>query len=357
MSDQLNPQNSPRSGRHRLDDDFDDFADFDNYSDYPVDVENASGNEADYVESARAEAGGASGDRGSRGNRDGRADYGDRYTASEQSPRRFRRSEAAGAVGAADVAESAEPAYAGPQRNTDHRTDEYLDEYADANRDASRYEDTSAYRNDSGDVGDGAGDGRYMRILAIVLLVVGVCLVAYGAYALATRDHDSGDAAASGTATSTPLSSSTSGAPATSAPSTPAANPSEGDNVSPPPPPTESGQPVPPPPAVVDNAAPTIDRKAVRVSVLNNSAVVGLADDISSKMGEQGWGAGETGNAPENEMGVWEHTTVYFDANNEMEKAAAEQIAHDNGWVAEPRDERLRNAPGGVVVIATDPAA
>ena len=33
------------------------------------------------------------------------------------------------------------------------------------------------------------------------------------------------------------------------------------------------------------------------------------------------------------------------------EKAAAEEIARDNGWAVEARDERLADAPGGVVVV------
>ena len=36
MSDQLNPQNSPRPGRHRLDDDFDDFDEYSDYAEAPA---------------------------------------------------------------------------------------------------------------------------------------------------------------------------------------------------------------------------------------------------------------------------------------------------------------------------------
>lgn len=298
VSDQLNPQNSPRPGRHRLDDDYDDFDDFDEYSDYAEDYD-----EADYVEDyASADAAGADTEYANGQGAHADSGYGDHA--------------ATGATAAAAAATSSESG----QAPTD------------------------------GDVGDGAGDGRYMRILAIVLLIVGVCLVAYGAYALSTRGDDS-DAAGDETSVSA-----TENAPADGNAGSPGATASEDGNVAPPPPPAESGQPVAPPEASPE-AAPAIDRKTIHVSVLNNSAVTGLADDVSATIGEQGWGAGETGNAPEDSMGVWERTTVYYDANNETEKAAAEQIASDNGWVAEPRDDRLRDAPAGIVVVATDPAA
>lgn len=199
-----------------------------------------------------------------------------------------------------------------------------------------------------------------MRVLAIVLLAIGVCLVAYGAYALSTRGDDAENTGQNDTSASAPADS---GAPAESANgSDPAKDGAAGDGDGEvlPPPANEPGKPVPPaenPPAQDEaNEAPQIDRKTVKVSVLNNSEVVGLADDLSKQMGEQGWGAGETGNAPEEKMGVWEKTTVYFDPRNEEEKAAAEQIAHDNGWEAAPRDDRLRDAPAGIVVVATDPA-
>ncbi|OHR25795.1 hypothetical protein HMPREF2787_08065 [Corynebacterium sp. HMSC061H03] len=280
MSDQLNPQNSPRPGRHRLDDDYDDF---DEYSDY-----------------AEAPAAGAV---------------------------------AAGATAAATTG---------------------------AGSRAAASNSAAADGADDGDIGDGAGDGRYMRVLAIVLLAIGVCLVAYGAYALSTRGDDAENTGQNDTSASAPADS---GAPADSANgSDPAKDGAAGDGDGEvlPPPANEPGKPVPPaenPPAQDEaNEGPQIDRKTVKVSVLNNSEVVGLADDLSKQMGEQGWGAGETGNAPEEKMGVWEKTTVYFDPRNEEEKAAAEQIAHDNGWEAAPRDDRLRDAPAGIVVVATDPA-
>ncbi|WP_246824249.1 LytR C-terminal domain-containing protein [Corynebacterium sp. HMSC061H03] len=280
VSDQLNPQNSPRPGRHRLDDDYDDF---DEYSDY-----------------AEAPAAGAV---------------------------------AAGATAAATTG---------------------------AGSRAAASNSAAADGADDGDIGDGAGDGRYMRVLAIVLLAIGVCLVAYGAYALSTRGDDAENTGQNDTSASAPADS---GAPADSANgSDPAKDGAAGDGDGEvlPPPANEPGKPVPPaenPPAQDEaNEGPQIDRKTVKVSVLNNSEVVGLADDLSKQMGEQGWGAGETGNAPEEKMGVWEKTTVYFDPRNEEEKAAAEQIAHDNGWEAAPRDDRLRDAPAGIVVVATDPA-
>lgn len=305
MSDQLNPQNSPRPGRHRLDDDFDDFDEYSDYAEAPA-------------------AGGAHA-------------YSEPSDAQHAAPR-----SAAPAAGAA-----AAGATAGATTGAGSR--------------AAASNSAVADGVDDGDIGDGAGDGRYMRVLAIVLLAIGVCLVAYGAYALSTRGDDAESTGQNDTSASAPADS---GAPADSANgSDPAKDGAAGDGdgeVPPPPPANEPGKPVPPaenPPAQDEaNEAPQIDRKAVKVSVLNNSEVVGLADDLSKQMGEQGWGAGETGNAPEEKMGVWEKTTVYFDPRSEEEKAAAEQIAHDNGWEAAPRDDRLRGAPAGIVVVATDPA-
>lgn len=305
VSDQLNPQNSPRPGRHRLDDDFDDFDEYSDYAEAPA-------------------AGGAHA-------------YSEPSDAQHAAPR-----SAAPAAGAAAAGATAAATTGAGSR-------------------VAASNSAAADGVDDGDIGDGAGDGRYMRVLAIVLLAIGVCLVAYGAYALSTRGDDAENTGQNDTSASAPADS---GAPADSANgSDPAKDGAAGDGdgeVPPPPPANEPGKPVPPaenPPAQDEaNEAPQIDRKAVKVSVLNNSEVVGLADDLSKQMGEQGWGAGETGNAPEEKMGVWEKTTVYFDPRNEEEKAAAEQIAHDNGWEAAPRDDRLRDAPAGIVVVATDPA-
>ena len=71
----------------------------------------------------------------------------------------------------------------------------------------------------------------------------------------------------------------------------------------------------------------------------------------SERLGGEGWGRGETGNAPEGQFGVWPATTVVYTPGNAAEKAAAEEIARDNGWAVEARDERLSDAPGGVVVV------
>nr|WP_284781685.1 LytR C-terminal domain-containing protein [Corynebacterium amycolatum]MDK7315773.1 LytR C-terminal domain-containing protein [Corynebacterium amycolatum] len=304
VSDQLNPQNSPRPGRHRLDDDYDDFDEYSDYAEAPA-------------------AGGAHA-------------YSEPSDAQHAAPR-----SAAPAAGAAAAGATAAATTGAGSR-------------------AAASNSAAADGVDDGDIGDGAGDGRYMRVLAIVLLAIGVCLVAYGAYALSTRGDDAENTGPNDTSASAPADS---GAPAESANgSDPAKDGAAGDADGEvlPPPANEPGKPVPPaenPPAQDEaNEAPQIDRKTVKVSVLNNSEVVGLADDLSKQMGEQGWGAGETGNAPEEKMGVWEKTTVYFDPRNEEEKAAAEQIAHDNGWEAAPRDDRLRDAPAGIVVVATDPA-
>lgn len=291
VSDQLNPQNSPRRGRHRLDDDFDEYDDYGEYSE--------NGQYGAYSEnSAAVSATGAAGASGTAG--------------------------ASGAAGAAGAGASG------------------------AEADSS--------------VGDGAGQGRSLRILAAVCLFIGVCLVGYGIYAFST-----GGGSDEQTPSETVVSSQTNGSESQSS----------SQDVPPPPPPaapSESGVPMPPP-AASDAAkpedkpqgqeraeegapadAPRVDRGATKITVLNNSQVTGLADKVSEKVGGQGWGRGATGNAPENEMGIWEKTTVYFAKDNAKEKAAAEELARENGWVTAPRDERLEGKPVGIVVIVTDQA-
>nr|WP_120491721.1 LytR C-terminal domain-containing protein [Corynebacterium lactis] len=309
MSDQLNPQNSPRRGRHRLDDDFDDFDDFDEYSDYgeyatEAGTDSRSGAYVDAPEATVAASGAAG------------------YAA---------------ASGRADAGATAADAEAA--------------EYDESDDDAVT--GAGAGAGAVAGEGAGAGDGRSLRILAAICLFIGVCLVGYGIYAYSSGGAGSSETAASSTSTSA-QGSATNGANGQD----------KGDSVAPPPPATvgESGKPVPPPvaseaPKSDAPAAPAkVDRATVKVTVLNNSQVTGLADKLSEKIGSQGWGRGATGNAPENEMGVWERTTVVFDPAKPQEKAAAEELANQNGWVAVPRDQRFDGKPAGIVVIATDPA-
>ena len=146
MSDQLNPQNSPRPGRHRLDDDFDDFDEYSDYAEAP-----AAGGAHAYSEPSDAQ-----------------------HTAPKSA------APAAGAAAAGATAAST-GASAGAASNS-----------------------AAADGVDDGDIGDGAGDGRYMRVLAIVLLAIGVCLVAYGAYALSTRGDDAENTGQNDTSASSP---------------------------------------------------------------------------------------------------------------------------------------------------------
>ena len=99
-----------------------------------------------------------------------------------------------------------------------------------------------------------------------------------------------------------------------------------------------------------------VRRGDFRVTVLNNSNVPGLAADVSDDLSGQGWGRGETGNAPEGNVGVFERTTVVYTPGNDAERAAAEEIARDRGWAVEPRGDNLAGKPGGVLVVVTEDA-
>lgn len=319
MSDQLNPENSPRSGRHRLDEDYDDFSEFDDY-DYSYDDDYDDEAYDDAYEDAYIV------------DEDDRSqDYDARPAAAAGAGAAVGAAGAAGAAGAGTAA-AAPVAPTGDSPAQDYPADDFVTE----------------------DPAETSGDGRSLRILAVTCLIIGLALIGYGIYAYSTGD----DANGADNATEA-----TSGAadPANQDPAGPDAPPADPGATEVPPAP--DGQPPADPanpddPAGPDAAAPApeIDRGRIAVTVLNNSRISGLAEDVSVTMGEQGWRRGEVGNAPENEAGVWERTTVYFDPRNGAERAAAEQIARDNGWVAEPRDGRLEGRPAGIVVVATDDA-
>lgn len=215
-------------------------------------------------------------------------------------------------------------------------TDDYDDDFREDDRD-ERPADT--------------GGGMPLRGLAMICIFIGVCLMGWGLYAWSSGNEDSGDGSGDGSGTVAEApgdgAEGADGAADRPAGEQPAVNP-EGN---------ADGRP--------DAEAPAADRDGegeagadgeirradFRVTVLNNSNEPGLAAGVSDDLAREGWGRGETGNAAEGQVGVWDRTTVHYTPDNAAEKAAAEEIARANGWVAAPRDERLSDAPGGIIVV------
>ncbi len=198
----------------------------------------------------------------------------------------------------------------GRHRSADDRVDapvddDFRDDYRDDRREAAPAD---------------SGGGMPLRGLAMICIFIGVCLMGWGLYAW-TSGNDGDGGGDGGTVAEAPA-----GRPDAEAPA--ADRDGEGDA----------------------GADGEIRRADFRVTVLNNSNEQGLAAGVSDDLAREGWGRGETGNAAEGQVGVWDRTTVHYTPDNAAEKAAAEEIARDNGWAVEARDERLADAPGGVVV-------
>ncbi len=206
----------------------------------------------------------------------------------------------------------------------DHRDHREYDDYDDDFRDDERPTDT--------------GGGMPLRGLAMICIFIGVCLMGWGLYAWSTGNDGAGNDGSGddGTVAEAP------------AGQRPDMNPDAGADGRPD---AEAPGPGADEDADADGEHPEINRGDFHITVLNNSEEPGLAARVSDDLTREGWGRGETGNAAEGEAGVWERTTVHYTPDNDAEKAAAEDIAHANGWDVAPRDDRLANAPGGIVVV------
>lgn len=230
----------------------------------------------------------------------------------------------------------------------------YVDERAVAADEEPAHREVTA----AAAAGRAAGpSGPPLRPLAIALLLIGICLVGFGIYSYLgggseSSDSASGEATASNSGSAVPAPNANqpqagqSASPAAPAGQDPAAGASAQPSAA-----GESSAPAQP-----TAPAGEVNKGDIHVSVLNNSNTTGLADETLNKLADEGWGRGETGNASEQESGVWEKTTVYHTSDNAAEKAAAEQLAKENGWDVAPRDQRLDGKPGGVVVVVTDNA-
>lgn len=220
--------------------------------------------------------------------------------------------------------------------------------YADEDfRDGYRDDHRGDYPDDDVDDGipatdpDREGGGMPLRGLAMVLIFIGVCLMGWGLYAWTSSEDEvkppTEETVEAGQGEGDPA----------QAPAGPRGEP--------------AGRPDAEDPARAaggadEGDAAEVDRGAFRVTVLNNSNVQGLAGGVSDELAAEGWGRGETGNAPESDVGVFERTTVVYTPGNAREQAAAEEIARDRGWAVAPRGENLRGKPGGILVIVTETA-
>ena len=236
----------------------------------------------------------------------------------------------------------------GRHRSADDRVDAPVD---DDVRDDYRDDRGDDYRDDRREAAPAdSGGGMPLRGLAMICIFIGVCLMGWGLYAWSSGNDDSGSADGAGDGSGTVAEAPADGAGDRPAGEQPAVAPGSNADGRP-----DAEAPAAPPAAGEGADGATGDgevrRADFRVTVLNNSPEQGLAAEVSERLGGEGWGRGETGNAPEGQFGVWPATTVVYTPGNAAEKAAAEEIARDNGWAVEARDERLADAPGGVVVV------
>ncbi|RVW01651.1 LytR C-terminal domain-containing protein [Rhodococcus spongiicola] len=174
--------------------------------------------------------------------------------------------------------------------------------------------------------------GPPLRAIAMVLIALAILFAGLGAASLGALGGSNADESATEVAAGT--------SPTTTAPpavTTTVAAPAA--------PPTTS-----PEGTGAAAAAPTgpVD-KSVPVRVFNNSDVTGLAARTASELTSDGWTVSETANFTD---GVIPTSTVYY-GDDAVEKQAAEAIASELGFPAEPRFEGIAGIPPGVIVIVT----
>jgi hypothetical protein len=160
--------------------------------------------------------------------------------------------------------------------------------------------------------------GAGFAVIGVILLVVGL---------LTVRGHSPGKpGAAPPGGTSAPASSAASSAPASSAPTGSA-------------PGRTTGPPAPPAPA----RAP--------LTVLNNSTIHGLGDQVAASARTRGWQIATTGNF----AGRIPVTTIYFDPGDSAGQRAAQEFAKEFPQVQRvfPRYAGLPPTPAGIVLVVT----
>ncbi len=195
-----------------------------------------------------------------------------------------------------------------------------------------------------------SGGGMPLRGLAMICIFIGVCLMGWGLYAWTSGGDDSGDGSEGGDTVAEAPADDAGDRPAGEQPAVaPDGRPDAG---APPAAPAPGASEAPGAPAApAPGAEGEIRRADFPVTVLNNSPEPGLASGVSDDLAAEGWGRGETGNAPEGQYGVWQETTVHYTEGNDAERAAAEEIARERGWRVEPRRPEMADVPGGIVVV------
>ncbi|MFI6171402.1 LytR C-terminal domain-containing protein [Nocardia sp. NPDC051052] len=185
--------------------------------------------------------------------------------------------------------------------------------------------------------------GPPLRALAMVLIALAIVFGGLGAMSLSTSDADSSGSGPSESATSTaakPVPQVPAGTTAPKAsdavpPSTPAA--------------TSSAATTTPSTTALATTSGAAAAKAVPVTVLNNSMIVGLAGKTASQLTAEGWNVVETGNYPGANI---PKTTVYY-GNSPGDKEAGQAIAQQLGITAESKSSGLGESAPGVTVIVT----
>ncbi|MFI7003808.1 LytR C-terminal domain-containing protein [Nocardia sp. NPDC050175] len=182
--------------------------------------------------------------------------------------------------------------------------------------------------------------GPPLRALAMVLIALAIVFGGLGAMSLSKSDADSSGSGPSESATSTSAKPVPQVPAATTAPKTPDA--ASSTSVAP----TSA---VTTTPTTTTPATTTAAAKAVPVTVLNNSMIVGLAGKTAGQLTAEGWNVVETGNYPGANI---PKTTVYY-GNSPGDKEAGQAIAQQLGITAEPKSSGLGESSPGVTVIVT----
>ncbi|MCF4007240.1 LytR C-terminal domain-containing protein [Corynebacterium uropygiale] len=208
-------------------------------------------------------------------------------------------------------------------------------EYPEAARTYDPYEDAPAQVNQP--PAEEEGRGLPLRGLAMVFIAIAIILALWGIYAVMSgSDEDKG---------STPSSAPAASAPADASAPAQGEKPTSSDSASPAP--SESSQESPAPsekPSEAPAPAPAPEGP-VRLNVLNNSTVSGLAKDVSGTLKDRGFDPGEVGNLPGEQLQLG-RTTVFFQGGNaDLERRAHELADQIGGADVRPFDEAL---PGNV---------
>jgi hypothetical protein len=192
--------------------------------------------------------------------------------------------------------------------------------------------------------------GAGFAVIGVILLVVGL---------LTVRGHSPGKpGAAPPGGTSAPASSAASSAPASSAPPTTSLGTSapSGPGSSAPGSSAPGSAPAPSTPAgsapgrTTGPPAPPAPPRAP-LTVLNNSTIHGLGDQVAASARTRGWQIATTGNF----AGRIPVTTIYFDPGDSAGQRAAQEFAKEFPQVQRvfPRYAGLPPTPAGIVLVVT----